>query len=456
LRTGNNAFFQASEPAVAYRGIHLDLKGVPPTFERLLSLLDVFAAMRFNCVLVEWEDMFPWTCDRRFRCATAYTPQQIQAFRNKAQELGIEVIPLVQSIGHMETPLKFPEYAHMREVPDDTSGLNPLAQGARELVQSMVDDVLALLPGIKHFHLGGDEAWAFGTHPDTQVYVAKHGKGALYMHHMEPLLDHLLEKGIRPILWHDMMAEWDSPSLLRLKDKADLCVWGYQRTPETVSPHAHFHISKIRRFVEHGITLWGGTAYKGGDGPDVELPIVENRLENCLGWSKAAREMGMKGVFVTAWSRYNTLNTQLSPIDAALDVMALSAAVLHDGTAPAAGINACRELLEQIGEYERFQKCYDVMAQLSRLKTAAWEQVRHARQALACLQLDPTRRDRTVAGKHLQMLQKRIREIHALTPEILTAFQGLIAEHWMTLYVGDRRATLELEAEEIKRLIARE
>ncbi|MHB1155916.1 MAG: hypothetical protein ACYC26_03650 [Phycisphaerales bacterium] len=64
--------FTAASAAFTLRGVHLDLKGVPPTFERLLSLLDVFAAARYNVLLVEWEDSFPWTVDLRFRSETAY------------------------------------------------------------------------------------------------------------------------------------------------------------------------------------------------------------------------------------------------------------------------------------------------------------------------------------------------------------------------------------------------
>jgi hypothetical protein len=41
-----------------------------------------------------------------------------------------------------------------------------------------------------------------------------------------------------------------------------------------------------------------------------------------------------------------------------------------------------------------------------------------------------------------------------LTPEIIAAFSGLVPEHWMTLYVGDRRMALEQEAQEISRLIS--
>jgi hexosaminidase len=119
------------EPVIGIRCLHLDLKGQPPTPQRLLSLLELLAKARYNAVLVEWEDMFPWTCDERFRCETAYKPEELKAFVAKAKELGIDIIPLVQCLGHLETPLKFPEYAHLREVPDRPDVLNPLAEGAK-------------------------------------------------------------------------------------------------------------------------------------------------------------------------------------------------------------------------------------------------------------------------------------------------------------------------------------
>jgi hypothetical protein len=37
------------------------------------------------------------------------------------------VIPLVQSLGHMETPLRIEDYRALRELPHRCDGLNPLA-----------------------------------------------------------------------------------------------------------------------------------------------------------------------------------------------------------------------------------------------------------------------------------------------------------------------------------------
>jgi hypothetical protein len=95
--------------------------------------------------------MFPWQVDARFRSDSAYTPQQVEQFHHRARALGLQVIPLTQSLGHMETPLRLPQYAHLREVPDRCDVLNPLAAGARELIERMIDDVAQ--PQRRHFAL---------------------------------------------------------------------------------------------------------------------------------------------------------------------------------------------------------------------------------------------------------------------------------------------------------------
>jgi hexosaminidase len=238
--------FSRTQPAIPKRGVHLDLKGLPPTADRFVGLLQLFAAARYNVVLVEWEDSFPWTVDERFRSPTAYTPADIRRFTETARDLGLELIPLVQCLGHMETPLSVPGYEHLREIPDFEAGLNPLAPGARELIQKMVDDVLELMPGVRQFHLGGDEARTFGKNPETKAYIEKHGKGALYLHHVEPILDHLNRRGVRPILWHDMMIDWDGQSLRSLAAKCDLMPWGYRGHPDTTE--GHFNTKYIKRF----------------------------------------------------------------------------------------------------------------------------------------------------------------------------------------------------------------
>lgn len=429
--------FRNSEPAFGIRGIHLDLKGVPPTPERLLSLLGLFADARYNAVMVEWEDTFPWTVDERFRSETAYTPDVVARFHAVAGDLGLEIIPAIQCLGHMETPLSTPGYEHLREVPYRCDGLNPLAPGARELVERMVDDVLALTPKLRYFHIGGDEACTFGTHPETRQYIQRHGAGALYLHHIEPILDMLKARNIRPILWHDMMVNWDSASLRKLSAKADLLVWGYQEHPD-VAAHRHYNSSHIERFKEHGFTLWAGPSYKGGDGQNVDLPNVVNRQANALAWVEVGRRYGFAGVVATGWSRSSTHHVQRAPIDAALDSLMNLGVILHDGEPPAGGLDACVEALHAVGEGERFERCRAAMRKLTEFRQEAWTFVSRLHEQVAMESRENRRVRSGVDVRILEHLKKMLDGCRVLESETHAAFAGLVDPIWIDRYLHER------------------
>lgn len=434
-----NDLFSATTPVLEKRGVHLDLKGCPPTAERLLSLLDLFAAARYNTVLVEWEDSFPWTVDKRFRSPTAYRPEQVRAFCEKATALGLELIPLVQCLGHIETPLSIDDYAHLREIPDFEAGLNPLAPGARELIQSMVDDVLTLMPETKHFHLGGDEARTFGQNPETKAYVEAHGKGALYLHHVEPILDSLGERNIRPILWHDMMIDWSGAALEALARKSDLMPWVYHNDPRDAGDHCNAEI--LKRFQKHGLTLWGANAYKGAEGHNVDLPDVPLHEKNAVAWADTARELDLVGVVATAWSRYAVDTVQCNPIDSSLDSLVHVAVILHDGQPADGGVEACVEALASVGEKERFEACRDIMTRLSQLRRQGWEKVQHAREVMVLAQHDLRRTSAAnpKLGLHpLVSLETVVADGDTLLEEARGCFNGLLPEIWLEEYIRTR------------------
>ena len=441
--------FRRDKPVFGIRAAHLDMKGVPPTAKRLAELPALLTALRYNAVVVEWEDMFPWTVDPRIRCEVAYTSDDVKAFIDAAAAVNLEVIPLVQCLGHMEFALKFDDRAAMREDPKRIDCLNPLVDGARELVQSLVDDVLALTPGAKHFHLGGDEAWAFGSAPETKTFVDAHGKGALYLHHVGPILESLSERGIRPMLWHDMMCQWDSEALRDMGKRADLVVWSYNTDPFQAAGHASPEIMK--RLADHGVTLWGASAYKGADGSNVDLPVVSNRVTNALAWAEAAATYGLKGIMTTAWSRYNHVEVQCEPIEGALDSLAAHGVIYHEGELPEGGLDACVEALGELGERERFEKAKAALSALSACRKDGWRTVQQIREEAVMIRVDKPRR--ASAWLSLGQLKKEVAAAREAGQAVTEALEGLVEPLWVQRYLQSRIDSLATEAEDIERIL---
>ncbi len=440
----------SSSSTIPIRALHLDLKGVPPTPARLAQLPAIAAGLGYNAFLVEWEDTFPWTVNENIRNETAYMPEEVAAFHAAAAECGVEIIPLVQCLGHMEFALKLPEYADLREGPKHIHVLNPLADGARELVASMVRDVLAATPGLRYFHLGGDEAWALGTHPDTKAWIDAKGKGDLYMHHVEPILDELNDAGIRPLLWHDMMIDWDSEPLHRLAAKADLVLWWYQGDPrETGGEHLSEEI--IQRFEAHDIPLWGASAYKGADGPNIDLPDYDARQANAIAWVDIAKQHSLKGIIATAWSRYCHCRTQCEPIDAALDSLADHGAILATGQVPAGGRDAALAALDRLGQREIFDVCLPVMQDLAKFRAQAWAQLRDAHENIHTHRSDTTRWFGSVTYAE-NFATEFVATSDELTARMHEAFDTLIPPVWIDRYLAERLDPLRDQAGLLARL----
>ena len=441
--------FTRPEPAVGIRAMHIDCKGVPPTPQRLLELLDVAAKLRFNAVCIEWEDMFPWTVDRRFRCETAYMPDDVRAVGAKAAELGLQVIPLVQCLGHMEFALKLDDYAQLRERPENIGCLNPIMDEAREFVQALVEDVLALLPNVTRFHLGGDEAWTFGTNLQTRAFVEENGKGALYLRHLEPILDMLNARGARPMLWHDMMVEWTDEALAEMGKRADLVLWGYNGDPECMGEKVCTAV--FQRFAKLGINMWGATAYKGANGCNVDLPVFETRRDNVVNWAATAQKHGLVGIITTAWSRYMHLEVQCEPIDGALDSLAAHGIVLHEGRMPAGGREACVEALAAIGEKERFEKCFAALSALTTYRQEGWAMVQQLREEAVVIERDVRRK--ATAWMSLANLRKHAAKGQDVALDVHEALAGLVNPLWVQRYLDSRIEPFRTEAGDLKRLL---
>lgn len=124
------------------RLIHLDLKGAPPKISYLKKILKLSKDLGATGVLLEWEDMFPWSGILKNVAATnAYTREEVVELLDSAKQNNLDVIPLIQTFGHVELALKLKEFQHLREVPESAQALCPSLNASIDFIQTMIDQV---------------------------------------------------------------------------------------------------------------------------------------------------------------------------------------------------------------------------------------------------------------------------------------------------------------------------
>lgn len=422
---------------------HLDLKGVPPTEEGLLRLPKIVRSLGYDSILVEWEGMYPWKVDPLFRSPMAYSRSTIRGFFDNLVTEGLSYIPLVQSLGHLENVLVHECYADLREDPQRCDTIRPLSARAGSLIQAMIQDVLSEGPNPEYIHLGGDEAWALGRHPESQAYIAGHadevrGKAKLYMAHVAPLLQHVRSVGSCPILWSDMMEQWPDDVLAELAALSHLMPWGY--VDEAGGETGHNSRQLLERYRAAGVTLWGATAFGGADGYSADLPIIEERIRNASSWYRLHKEYGFVGMIATGWTRYNSHRLQVCPLDACWDAVAATALCLS-GAEPST--DTIHTLMDQAEVASRFQRLREKFAPWSDAVSEAWLYIRYADEQRAAEMAEPHRRGSGALGDGLDLLKDRVREAVQKSKDVCEVLKESTSPQAANEYIADRVRPLQ-------------
>ena len=150
-------------PALAHRGVMLDIsRGKVPTLQTLFALVDGLAEYKYNHLQLYTEHTFSFPSHPAISAgADPLTADDILALDRYCRERHIELVPNLQSYGHLRRMLSLPQYAHLDEVGWQWS-LTP----AREETYRLLDELYAeFLPAFssRWFNVNCDETWDLGT-----------------------------------------------------------------------------------------------------------------------------------------------------------------------------------------------------------------------------------------------------------------------------------------------------
>uniref|UniRef100_A0A674GH10 beta-N-acetylhexosaminidase n=1 Tax=Taeniopygia guttata TaxID=59729 RepID=A0A674GH10_TAEGU len=221
--------------ATEMRLVHLDLKGAAPRVSYLEQVFPLLSQLGANGVLMEYEDMFPFKGELEIlRSPYAYSEEDIERIQQLAEKHKLEVVPLVQTFGHVEVEgpspapipdpggspghprwllpqfiLKHEKYQHLREVERFPNSFNPHVPDTLALLKSLLSQVIEKHRRSSWIHIGADEVFHLGEGMDSKNWMS-HNKGdvgTMYLKHIQEVLGFLTAQfwGLRVLMWDDML-----------------------------------------------------------------------------------------------------------------------------------------------------------------------------------------------------------------------------------------------------------
>ncbi|NWU57739.1 HEXDC Hexosaminidase, partial [Dromas ardeola] len=192
------------------RLVHLDLKGAAPRVSYLEQVFPLLSQLGANGILIEYEDMFPFKGELEIlKSPYAYSEEDIERIQQLAELHKLEVVPLVQTFGHVEFILKHEKYQHLREVERFPNSFNPHLPDTLALLKSILSQVIEKHRRSTWIHIGADEVFHLGEGMDSKNWMSHNrgDMGTMYLKHIKEVLSFITTqyRGLRALMWDDML-----------------------------------------------------------------------------------------------------------------------------------------------------------------------------------------------------------------------------------------------------------
>ncbi len=309
-------FFQtvsAQQKDFVVKGFHLDLRIQVMKMDALKRFAKTLSESGINTLVMEWEGTFPFKKHPLIPNRYAYTKDEIKSFISYCGTLGIDVIPLQQSFGHVEYILRHERYKDLREDQKDYSQVCPLEEeGNKKLFTDLFTEIAAVHPS-KYFHIGGDETYLLGHCEKCRKKAAIEGTSKLYIDHIKMLCDIVISLGKIPVLWADIALKHPE-AIKQLPPQTIFVDWNYGWDMNNFGDH--------ERLMQAGYEVWGAPALRSH--PDnYFLTQWEKHFKNIRDFVPAGRRLGYKGMIMTSWSTSGQYSPVFETSDDIIDLYAI-------------------------------------------------------------------------------------------------------------------------------------
>lgn len=317
-------------------GIMLDCsRNAVMTVDHVKAWLRQLALLGYNVVMLYTEDTYELPDEPYFGYQRgAYSAAELKAIDSYGAKLGVEIIPCIQTLGHLEKILRHGAY---NKVSDTSSVMMVGEKETYVLIEKMVSHWKRVCR-TDRIHLGMDETHDLGR----GRYMDKHGYRdgfELFNEHLAKVVKICKKHGLKPMIWSDMYFRlgcesgqyYDKKTVIpasvtkKIPRAVDLVYWDYYHADKA------FYLDWIERhrklgkepLMGSGIWTWNKYWY--------DHRITEENAGPCI---EACYESKLKEVFFTMWGD----NGAYCDHDSAFAGMVYCADKAYGNTAPAASV----------------------------------------------------------------------------------------------------------------------
>lgn len=271
--------------------------------ENLKRLVRVLALMGYNHLMLYTEDTYeiegePYFGYQRGR----YTNAEMKEIDAYAKALGIEIIPCIQTLAHLQSIFHWNTYGPVNDC-------NDILLCDEEKTYALIDKMLATMAecfSSRRIHIGMDEAHMVGL----GKYLDRHGptdRFDLLTRHLDRVCQLAEKYGYRPMIWSDMFFRLANHGEYYVKGRLENipdCIW--EKMPKNLSlvywdyyqddPETYLNMMREHKRFERDIWFAGGAWRWIGFAPENYRSLSRTRMA-----LDACRAQNIRHMNLTCW-----------------------------------------------------------------------------------------------------------------------------------------------------------
>ena len=285
-------------PALPVRGYMLDIsRDKVPAMETLFALVDTLASLRYNQLQLYTEHTFAFADDApAWRGYSPMTPEEIMRLDEYCARRFIELVPNLNSFGHLGKWLCHPEYAHLAEhekpwlyEPWGSWMHDVICPGpeAEAFIARLYDEMLPNFTS-RTLNVGCDETLELGSGRSRERFPGVPAS-TLYLDFLKTIARLARERGFRIQFWGDIILK--HPDLIpQLPPDCTALAWGYEANDISADACQAFQNAGVPYLVCPGTSTWNSFAGRR----DVMLANLRTSVANAIRY-------GAQGLLLTDW-----------------------------------------------------------------------------------------------------------------------------------------------------------